>query len=166
MLPTGFTALSILFFFAYWSPYLALCMVFDSILSNIEEVLLINLSANMFVFWDFNVHHEDWLSYSGGTDGSGELCYIFSVSNDLTQMVNFCTRVCDSRSPAHVDLFLSSGASICSAMAFSPVIYSDNVVVSVSIDFPSNSFFHITYDYSGADWNSLHEHLRDMGRYL
>ena len=30
-------------------------------------------SANVFVFGDFNVHHKDWLTYSGGTDGPGEL---------------------------------------------------------------------------------------------
>ena len=83
-------------------------MVFDSISSNIDEVLSINLSANVFVFRDFNVHHKDWLTYSGGTDRPGELCYNFSISNDLTQMVNFPTRIpdCDSHSPALLDLFL------------------------------------------------------------
>ena len=67
-----------------------------------------------FVFGDCNVHHKDWLTYSGGTDTSGELCYDFSISNDLTQMVNFPTRVpdCDSHSPALLDFFLSSDASI------------------------------------------------------
>ena len=33
----------------------SLCMVFDSISSNIDEHLLINLSANIFFFGDFNV---------------------------------------------------------------------------------------------------------------
>ena len=67
-------------------------MVFDSISSNIDEVLSINPSANVFVFGDFNVHHKDWLTCSGGTDRSGELCYDFSISNDLTQMVIFLLR--------------------------------------------------------------------------
>ena len=44
------------------------CMDFDAISSNIDEVLPINPSANVFVFGDFNVHHKDWLTYSGGTD--------------------------------------------------------------------------------------------------
>ena len=35
------------FFFLYWSPFSALCTVFDSISSNIVEVLLINLSVNV-----------------------------------------------------------------------------------------------------------------------
>ena len=43
----------------------------------------------------------------------------------------------------------------------------DHVVVSVSIDFPSNSeqdapFHCIAYDYSYVDWNGLHDHLRDV----
>ena len=59
----------------------------------IDEVLSINPSANGLVFGDFNIHHKDWLTYSGGTDGSGKLCYNFSISNDLTQMVNFATRI-------------------------------------------------------------------------
>ena len=54
-------------------------MVFDSISSNIDEVLSINPSANVFVFGDFNVHHKDWLTYSGGIDQPGALCYNFSI---------------------------------------------------------------------------------------
>ena len=63
------------FFFLFQSPSLSLCTVFDSISSNIDKVLSINPSANVFVFGDFNVHHKDWLTYSGGTDRPGELCY-------------------------------------------------------------------------------------------
>ena len=48
------------FFFLYRSPSSPLCTVFDSISSNIEEVLSINPSATVFVFGDFNVHHKDW----------------------------------------------------------------------------------------------------------
>ena len=82
------------------------------------------------------------LIYSGRTDSdrSGELCYIFSISNDLTQMVNFPTWIPDfsSHSSALLDLFLSSDANICTTMTFPPLGNSDHVV-SVSIDFPSNS---------------------------
>ena len=81
------------------------------------------LSANVFVFGDFNVHHKDWLTYCGGDDRPGELCYDFSISNDLTQIVNFPTQItdCDSHSPTLLYFFLSSDASICSAMAFPPL---------------------------------------------
>ena len=48
-------------------------------------------------------------------------------------------------SPALLDLFISSDASICSEMAFPPLVNSDPVVVSVSIDFPSNSQWGATF---------------------
>ena len=49
-------------------------------------------------------------------------------------------------------------------MAFPPLGNSDQVVVSVSIDFPINSkqdtpFHPMAYDYSRADWNGLRDHL-------
>ena len=84
-------------------------------------------------------------------------------------MVNFPTQIpdCDSHSSALLDLFLSSDTSICSTMDFPPLGNSDHVPVSVSIDFPSNSqqdaLFHgIGYDYSCADLDSLHDHLREV----
>ena len=51
-------------------------------------------------------------------------------------------------------------------MVFPPLGKSDHVV-SVSIDFPSNSeqdapFDRIAYDYSCADWGGLHDHLTDV----
>ena len=81
------------FFFHHRLPSSSLCTVFDSISSNKDEVLSINPSANTFVFGDFNVHHEDWLTYSGGTSRPDALCYNFSISDDLTQMVNFPTGI-------------------------------------------------------------------------
>ena len=144
-------------------------MVFNSVSSNIAEVLSINPSANVFVFRDFNVHHKDWLTYSGGTDSHGELCYNFCISSDLIQMVNFPTRIpdCGAHSPALLDFFLSSEASICSTVVIRPLGNSDHAVFSVSIDFPSNSkwdapFHRIAYDYSCADWDGLCDHLTDV----
>ena len=72
-----------------------LCTVFYSISSNIDEVLSINLSVNVLVFGNFNVHNKDWITNSGGTDQPCELCYNFSISNELTQMVNFPTWIPD-----------------------------------------------------------------------
>ena len=152
------------FFFLYGSPSL-LCTIFDSISSNIDVVLSINPSANVMVFGDLNVHHKYWLTYSGGADRAGELCLSnFSISNDLTQIANFPTRIadCDSHSPALLDLFLSSDASICSIS-----LHWEILIVSVFIEFPVNSkqdalFYCTAYDYSRADWDGLHDHLRDV----
>ena len=90
------------FFFLHWSPLSSLCTVFDAVSSNMDKVLLINPYANVFIFGDFNIHHKDWLTNSGGTDRLRELFYNFSISNDLTEIVNFSTWIsnCDSHNPA------------------------------------------------------------------
>ena len=81
-------------------------------------------------------------------------------------MVNFPNRIPDYyfHSPALLDLFIYSDASICSTMAFPPLGNSDHVV-SVSIDFPSYSqldapFHHPVY--SRANWDGPRGHLRDV----
>ena len=81
----------------------------------------------------------------------------------LRWLTFLCRSQTDSHSPAHLDLFLSSDTIVCSTMAFPPMGNSDHVVVSVSIDFPSNSqqdaLFHcIAYDYFCADWDGFHDH--------
>ena len=82
----------------------------------------------------------------------------------LTQMVNSLTVISDhdSYSPALLDFFLSSGASICSTMACPSLGNADPVVVSVFIDSPLSSkgdalFYRIAYDYFQVDllgWSS------------
>ena len=52
-------------------------------------------------------------------------------------------------------------------MAFPSLVNSYNVVVSAPINFLSDSrqdatFHRIAYDNSSADWDSLHDHLRDV----
>ena len=156
------------FFFLYQSPSSALCTVFDSISSNIDEVVSIN-----YLLMFLSLEALTSITRTG-LPILVELidlvnCYNFSISNDLTQIVNFPTRIPDSdlHSPALLDLFLSSDASICSAIVFPPLGNSDHVVVSVSIDFPTNlqqdaPFHRIAYDYSRADWDGLRDHLRDV----
>ena len=97
------------------------------------------------------------------------MLYNLSISNDLTKMVTFPTQIhdCDSHSPALLYLILSSMlVFVLQWLAFPPLENSDHAVVSVSIDFPSNlkwdaPFHRIACDYSCADWDSLHDHLRD-----
>ena len=85
--------------------------------------------------------------------------YIHTRCMQITKpWVNFPTQIsdCDSHGCALLDFFLSSDTSVFSAMAFRPLGNSDHVVVSVFIDFPSNSKWDalchcIAYDYSCSD---------------
>ena len=83
---------------------------------------------------------------------------IFLSQTTLLRWLTFLHRslTVDSQSPALLDLFLSSDASICSTMAFPPLGNSDHGIVSVPIDLASYSqwhalFHHIAYYYSPAD---------------
>ena len=129
MSSTGFTSLNVLLLFPLSITFFVFTHRFDAISSYIDEVVSINSSANVFVFGGFNVHHKNWLTYSGKpgrssrTDRPSKLCYDFFISNGFTQMLKFptCISDCDSHSPVPLDSFISSYTSICSTMAFSPL---------------------------------------------
>ena len=129
---------------------------------------MINPSANLFVFGDFNVHHKDWLSYSGGTGRPSELCSHFSILNYLIQMVSFPTWIpwlWHSQS-CSFGLFLLTLVFLLKWLSLHREILT-MFVVSVSIDFSSNSkwdvpIHHITCDYSCAGCDCLGDHLRDV----
>ena len=74
LLSTGFTSFSVLRLF-YLLITLIFMQLFGSISSNIDQILLINPSADVVGFGDFNVCHKDCLTYFGRTYGPGELYY-------------------------------------------------------------------------------------------
>ena len=84
MFSTGLTLLNVLLFFLFQSHSSPPSMVFYSISSNIDEVLSIKPSASVFVFGDFNVNHKDCLTYSHGTDRSGELDLVIIFLSQMT----------------------------------------------------------------------------------
>ena len=60
---------SVFYFYSiYRSMSSCFCSILDAIWSSIDGILSMNPSANVFVFGDFNVHHNDSLTYSDGTD--------------------------------------------------------------------------------------------------
>ena len=130
---------------------------------NIDEVLSINPYANVFIFGDFNIHHKGWLTYSGGTDRPGGLCHNFSISKDVTQMVNFPTWIlsCDSHSLLFwIYLFLLMLVFV----LHWPSLYLE-ILMMLLPQFPSTfQQAHIiaAYDCSYVDWDSLSDHLRDV----
>ena len=56
--------------------------------SNIDEVLLINSSANVFFCGDFNIHDKDWQTYSGETE---RLINSFIISLSQTTLLRWLT---------------------------------------------------------------------------
>ena len=77
MFSSGFTSFSVLFLFPLSIFFLSsssLCTSVNAFSSNIDEVFLIDPSANVFASRDFNVHLKDWPIYPGGTGGPGKVC--------------------------------------------------------------------------------------------
>ena len=131
---------------------------------SLETLMLIN---NVFVFGNFNVIIRTGLPIMV------ELIDLVNSYNFLSQMtlIRWLTFLFASQTVILIVLlfwiYFFLDASICSTMAFPPFGNSNHVVVSVSIDFPTNSqqdapFHRIAYDYSRADWDGLCDHLRDV----
>ena len=101
--------------------------------------------------------------------GPGELCHNFSISNDLTQVVNFPNQIpdCDSHSPALMDLLFL--LTLVFALQWLS-LYLEILIMLLSqlplaLHLVHNGippFYHIAYDYFQADWVGLSDHLRDV----
>ena len=95
--------------------------------------------------------------------------YNFSISNNLTQMVNIPAWIldCDSHSPPLLDLLIASDASICSAIVY----FHWKILIMLLSQFPLT--FHQIHNgvpcFIGQcmtilvlDWDGLRDHLRDV----
>jgi len=156
-------------YFLYRSPSSPDCSVLGSVSDSIDKALSEIPSANFVVCGDFNVHHVEWLRHSSGTDAPGVESFNFSVSHNLTQIVDFPTRFPenDAHSPSLLDLCLLSDPTECHATCFPPLGNSDHVVVSISLQLkagqPTDHPSHRTsYNYQRADWDSCRDLLRDI----
>ena len=140
--------LHLVFYFSllYQSPSSSLYTIVDVVLSNTDGVLSVNPSANVFLF----------LTHSGGTDRPRRFCNIFSISDDITHLANFPTRIrdCDSHCPAFLDLFLLTRVVVLQWHC----LHCETLIMLLSVytNFPSNSKKHATihcttYDYSRTE---------------
>ena len=122
-------------------------------------------SADSYLCFRLNLLHPMSYFFFLYRSPSLSLCTAFDSVSSIVDEVRIT--VCDSQSPALLDFFLSSDASIRSTMAFPPLGNCDYIVVSVSIDFPlilqrDPPFHRIAYDYSRADLDGLCNHLIDV----
>ena len=92
-----------------------------------------------------------------------------SVITFLSQMtlLRWLTFLLGSQTVILIVLLFWISFFLLTGLAFPPLGTFDHVIVSVSIDFPTNSqqdppFYRISYDYSRADWDGLRDHLRDV----
>ena len=137
----------------------------EAVLFNIDKALILQPSANIMVCGDFNTHNTEWLCHSQPL--MLQVCFVkFAMSQDLTQIVDFPTRIPDrdDHQPYLLDLLLFSNPDL--HCCFSPSS-TDHMVVSVDVKFVVKStnehpYHRTVYSYSKADWDGLRDHLRDV----
>ena len=110
-------------FFLYRSPSSSSCSVVEAVSSNIDKALILHPSANIMVCGDFNAHNTKWLGHSHTTDAAGVFCQEFALAQDLTQIVDFPTRIpdCVDHQPYLLDLFLCSNPDSCTITSHPPL---------------------------------------------
>ena len=127
------------FFFLCLSVSSSLCTVFDDISSNIDEVLSINLSSNVFIFGEISVHRKGRQTYSSGTDRPSEPCYNFCLNWPYSD---------GQLSYSDHSLWLQQFWSIGFISFFLILVF----VISVSIYFPSNSKGDVSFHHTACDY--------------
>ena len=71
-------------FFLYRSPSLSSCSVVETVLSNIDKALILQLSANIMECDDINADNTEWLCYSHTMMVAGLFFHGFAMAQDLT----------------------------------------------------------------------------------
>ena len=123
-------------FFIYRSPS-ANSDIFSVISDKIDSALLAYPNSEIVVAGDFNIHHEQWLTHSSSTDTAGQAAFNFSISHNLTQLVNFPTHIPDHHGDRSntLDLFLTSHPDLYDISSSSPLGSSDHAVITCTQTF-------------------------------
>jgi hypothetical protein len=122
-------------------------------------------TADFSILGDFNVHHSDWLA-SKSTDAAGVEVESFSVTNNLTQLVNQPTRIPDRAGDTCniLDLLMTSSPNSYSAVhVTSPIGSSDHCLISAVLPTKSSSKHRpekrTLWKYASADWDGLRDYF-------
>jgi hypothetical protein len=129
--------------------------IYDLLTTHIQQFYTEDPACEVVVLGDFNAHHKTWLGFSKNTDVHGEAALLFSLSNDLTQMVS-----CPTRFPSHslLDLFMTSAPELYVVSTLAPLGTSDHAVVCCSRSIESSSTKVAKRGkrlFNKADWDAL-----------
>lgn len=122
----------------YRSPNSVDASLFDVLSLAIESTLVSDPSAHVSVLGDFNIHNSEWLLHSAGTTALGREAEAFAIINNLSQLVDFPTRVPDRDGDrAHtLDLVLTTNPTLFSNVSSLPPLgSSDHCMISCSLEF-------------------------------
>jgi hypothetical protein len=129
--------------------------IYDLLTPQIQQFYAEDSACEVVVLGDFNAHHKTWLGFSKNTDVHGEAALLFSLTNDLTQIVS-----CPTRFPSHslLDLFMTSAPELYVASTLAPLGTSDHAVVCCNRSVessPSKAAKRGKRLLNKADWDAL-----------
>ena len=118
-------------FVTYRSPNSPNDSDFFNVLS--DKILQLNLlpSDELLLLGDFNIHNNSWLSFSGNTNPAGLECEAFATTHNLTQLIDFPTRIPDNidHNPHTLDLFLTNLPHLYTIEPLLPICSSDHILL-------------------------------------
>lgn len=124
-------------------------------------------NAEVVFLGDFNAHHSLWLS-SSKTDHAGNTAHAFSLTHDLTQLVEQPTRIPDiaSQAPSLLDLLLTTHPDGYRVEVRAPLGSSDHCLISSKV--PQTKPPQATvakrriWHYGSADWDGMREYFASV----
>ena len=162
MFSIDFTSFSGLLSLSCIGHLLRLYVVSYAVSYNMDEVLSISPSANVFVFGDFNVHHKDWLAYSSQLIEHVNSDIIFLFQLTLLRWLTFLLR--SLTVTLTVLLFQIYSFLLTLAFGLQWLSLHWEILIMLLSPFPFtfhqklDALFHcIAYDYSHIDWDGLSE---------
>lgn len=148
----------------YRSPNASLAPSLFDTLSNEINLLPIDVTSEILILGDFNIHNAEWLEFSARTDAVGVEGELFADSHNLTQLVSEPTRVPDSldHTAYLLDLFLTNNPTSYAVNVSSPLGSSDHCLISATTHLssrptPAESVEVVKYDFNRADWDGLRD---------
>ena len=131
--------------------------IYEVLSSHIQEFYAKDPSCEVVVCGDFNAHHKTWLGFTNNSDVHGDSALLFSLTNNLVQIVSTPTRF---PSNTLLDLFLTSDPDLYTVSTIEPLGTSDHAVVCCtrSISKSDNKVSQqVKRLFNKADWDGLRD---------
>ena len=145
--------------------------IFDSLISDIEQIQTNKGKSKVFVLGDFNCHHDLWLDSmdvygNPKTNDAGNACYSMCQLLGLTNLVKENTFVHNSgQAKSVLDLVLTDSPNLIKSMIIeNPIGSSPHARISQKINrVPARHVVYkkISWLYDKAKWNAMHYQLRN-----
>ena len=132
--------------------------IYTSLSENLDQLLSFHLNSLFLICGDFKCHHTSWLVVGTSLTCHGTSAKAFCDSLELTQSVNFPTRISTNGTLSILDLILANSPENICCSSSAPIGSSDHVLVKVDISravIREPPHRHRVWHFTQADWQGL-----------